>query len=308
MPKGDFNLAGYNDICSISWEIDQIKTSGGVVFPLLYFQAKLHIKPIITINQKTQEERIIPFTITALSGELKIPKINTVAYIQPIFCDFFSYFKEKGKDYPVNIYIPLSPSAIIAIEEQRKAEDLICELYLQILACLHQPIYDIKTMSPEKQPIIGFSAGEAYIRFTIPQSVWTKKLLPGLGFGQRHLLEITLPKISKNKKFIKAVKKLEEAWSAYREGRDAEVLRICYPLWETIAKPPDRENFKKILKDKKFHSDKGKHLANFLHSLAEFCHLARHDKPEEPEVPIDHRDAEFILLTTHIALAYLSKI
>lgn len=229
----------------------------------------------------------------------------------PHYSSIQTYANGKEGNGQLDLEIPISLSLLTAIEAVRKGSDLRCKIRLDILVAMHQEEIP-NTAYRVGSPIVCIEQTQQWFEFTIPQSQWAIDLLPKLGYGSRYVLEIPIPEIPTKEGYTRALKKLEEAWSAYRQGSDAEVLRLCYNLWQAfvkeldLGKEPDQNAFENYLRQTGFAEEKRQKLKHFFHYLCQFTNISRHEG--KVDICTDHRDAELVLLTTQIALAYLAKI
>lgn len=252
-----------------------------------------------------------PISIIQTSGLFYVNPLDCISAILPHYSSIRTYANGKEGNGQLNLEIPISSSLLTAIEEVRKGSDLRCKIRLDILVAMHReeiPNTDYRVGSP----IECIEQSQQWFEFTIPQSQWAIDLLPKLGYGSRYVLEIPIPEIPTKEAYTRILRKLDEAWAAYRQGSDAEVLRLCYNLWQAftkelnLGKEPDQNAFDNYLQQTDFAEEKRQKLKQFFHYLCQFTHIARHEGPID--ICADHRDAELVLLTTQIGLAYLTKI
>jgi hypothetical protein len=313
MPENSFMLFGYENKARISWDVQKLQALGGNVWPRLFLQVPLTIRPIKQEEQSNKGNKLLvsPISVIQTSGLFYVNPLDCISAILPYYPSIRTYANGKEGNGQVNLEIPISPSLLTAIEGVRKGSDLRCRIRLDILVAMHQeeiPHTDYRVGSP----IVCIEQSQQWLEFTIPQSQWAIDLLPKLGYGSRYVLEIPIPEIPAKEGYTRALKKLEEAWSAYRQGSDAEVLKLCYNLWEAFVKElnlgnePDQNAFDNYLGQTDFAEEKRQKLKQFFKYLCQLTQIARHEG--KVDICADHKDAELVLLTTQIGLAYLAKI
>jgi hypothetical protein len=314
MPTVTFELGGLSTVGKIACEAQGVRGDGGTAYPRLIIPVDLTIKPVLSprIGGAGETARTVqPFPLLQINGKLALTEGPRVAEMVPQILEHQSYESETGNERTHHLEFPLDAHRLTAIEETRRGGPLGLQLTMNLLAALHlgrQP----GPPHPVPGPVLAFYTGTTVLRLTIPQSQWATNILPKLGYGERIVMELPLSTPIGRDSLRGTLEHLQSAWTAFRQGNDPEVLRLCYLLWERLVQDfdagaqPDQNAFSKLLERISVEPEKREKLQHLFRYLADFNHLARHE--QKPPVPVDHRDAEFALLAAQTVLLYLAKL
>jgi hypothetical protein len=166
----------------------------------------------------------------------------------------------------------------------------------------------------QRSPVLWFATSYTQIQIDIPKSTWARDFLPGLGFGKRHLIEIEVPPSPSDVQFERAMAHLTAATGALASGDAPAAMTRCWNAWESVVveflgegKTPGQDAFTELLLRARIPTAKADKLRALLSDVAAFNHIGRHDRDATP-MPVDIRDAEFAVVSTQLALGYLSRL
>ncbi len=208
------------------------------------------------------------------------------------------------------ITIPLTSTALEAIEEVRKGGDLSMQIDSRILV---SAVAD-GSLGPEsalRVPIESrFAASQlgGAFEFKIPQSEWVK-LLRQLEWSEIELMELPTARLRSDQRFARARERLTEAETCLGRGDWEGVLQNCRKAWEAAAigltGEEDRNSALPKLQAYFGEGLKSEHLNSLAKKLGDFLHLARHDQVER--VFITRADAVLAIRLTASLLEYLAR-
>ena len=311
MPKGDFSIGSWSTRTNISLEVDRISGVGGSEYP------QLHIPIEFTLRPKEDRGEIKAYSLLWLRSSLHIENVKIgEGFSEPIAEYSWSPFNSRQ----IPIEIPLDHYRIEKIEERRQG-DIQFRLSGSALIAEHPPI--AKAGPNERQEyrkdVENFTTGNFNITFTIPQSHWIDKILPGLGYGKVKLIEIPIPEKIVPDTFQKALTELQESQRYFVEGDYDKVVAHCRSAVQLIpeARPIDLSGL-----DKPSFNDKAKNflelnlsiLTNSKREFIENIIKATWNLSSIPHHPssslgyFNRADAEAIMLVTTALLAYVGKL
>lgn len=313
MPSTTFSLGGLQGVGEIACESQLVRGDSETSHPHLIIPIDLTIKPLLSppmgapgvVVKKTQQ-----ITLLQLTGKLQLANGPRLAEMITKVLSHQSFEREIGNKTSLILEFPLDAHRLNVIEEKRRGGPLSLQLTLDILGALHT---ETQPGPPHPVPgtVIAFYTGTVYLNLIISQSQWATNILPKLGYGDRIVMELPLNAPIAHDRLRGALGHLQNAWIAFRQGNNREVLRVCYLIWERLVQDfdvgaqPDQNAFSKLLERISVEPEKREKLQPLCRYLADFNHLARHE--QKPSVPIDHRGAEFALLATQTVLVYLAK-
>ncbi|HJH27191.1 MAG TPA: hypothetical protein C5S37_10620 [Methanophagales archaeon] len=312
MPKDDFSISSWSTRSDISLEVDRISGVGGPEYP------QLHIPVEFTLRPSEKKGKIKAYSLLWLRSSLHIENIKIgEGFSEPIAEYSWPHLSPRQ----ISIEIPLDHYRIEKIEERRQG-DIQFRLSGSALIAEHPSI--AKAGPNERQEyktdVENFTTGNFNITFSIPQSHWIDKILPGLGYGKVKLIEVPIPEKIVPDTFQKALTELQESQRYFVEGDYDKVVAHCRSAVQLIpaARPIDLSGLDKPSFNGKVREFLKQNLSTFLtNSKQEFIEniikatWKLGSIPHHPSSSLGYfnrADAEAIMLVTTALLAYVGKL
>lgn len=180
----------------------------GPKFPEIVINAELDLAPYEssgeTLEGRDEERKQFPYTVTDLTGDLKLKtapssrsETRSLCHLQS---DFDPVHIARQRDYKPKLTGRLTPHHVYELEKHRQNNDL----HLQV-SCSLKLYFERPPSEAER-----FGRVQDDIDVTIPRSHWTDNIYPDL--GGREIFVIEIPKGKQT---------IEEAWSKIEDAKDA---------------------------------------------------------------------------------------
>lgn len=207
------------------------------------------------------------------------------------------------------ILIPLSPTVVWTIEENRKGGDLNLQIDARVLTCgvFQAQGGGLVIHTPRETQFCSSGYGSS-IHTAIAQSEWVR-LLKRMQWSEVDLVESPAEFLRTEPLLAGARVRLEEAqtnlWSGDWEG----AIQSCRKAWEAAARAltgtQSNAEAMKALGSRLHQEPKTAALNEVALALAAFVHLARHDQPTGTK--FTRNDALLTFNLTAILLTYLAN-
>jgi hypothetical protein len=242
MPKGYFSVSGWSTRSDVDLEVDRISGVGGPAYPRLIIPVEFTLRPA------EDKGKIKAYSLLWLQSGLYIENIKIgEGFSGPIA----EYSWPHVSPHQISIEIPLDLYRLEKIEERRR-DDIQFRLSSDALVAEHP---SIPKAGPNEQQeyrrdVEGFTKGHFEITFSIPQSHWVDKILPGLGYGKVKLIEIPIPEKIVPDTIKNAQEELVQAQDYFVQGDYDKAVEHCRnalePLKELLPE------IKTLLRNSKF--------------------------------------------------------
>jgi hypothetical protein len=311
MPKGDFSPGGWSTRSDISLEVDRISGVGGPEYP------QLHIPIEFTLIPSEKKGKIKAYSLLWLRSSLHIENVKIgEGFPEPIAEYSWPYLSPRQ----ISIEIPLDHYRIEKIEERRQG-DIHFRLSGSALIAEHPSIAKAGPNEQQeyKRDVENFTTGNFNITFSIPQSHWIDKILPGLGYGKVKLIEVPIPEKIVPDTFQKALTELQESQRYFVEGDYDKVVAHCRSAVQLIPearsidlsgldKPGFNDKVKKFLEQNLsiLTNSKREFIENIIKATWKLSSIPHH--PSSSLGYFNRADAEAIMLVTTALLAYVGKL
>jgi hypothetical protein len=141
---------------------------------------------------------------------------------------------------------------------------------------------------------------------TITRDDWLDNVVKVIQPDDRAVLEVPIPAPPNRGRFEKALKHLTTAEEQYQQGSDAAVLQACYGAFESLSPGAPKAILAKLTD-----LEKRKRLDELLVTAKTYLHAGRHVSRTGTRLgdfDVDHRDAEFALGMTKMAVSYVARL
>jgi hypothetical protein len=296
---------------------EHISGQGGPAFPYLSVPMNISLRSAETQNRMgagiyipTGDDPIQDYTLHQIYGVL-IFNFGGSSSGQVAFHSFpLSFFSRPDIEGTVVLNIPLTVYQLQQIEGQRTG-DVSLKFDFTFEFAKHYPI-------PRKQPsspIEQFETNFFSMTVNVPRSIWIDRVLPGLGYGKIHLVEVPTPEKAIGETIARAVEDFQHAQEQMLQGEYNNVLGYCRDALERLSNAIRYGGEKETPS----FAEKIDYLLTVLPGTptgARRTHLARLLKdlygltsmPEHPSPPHFTRDdAEMAILNTIAVLSYMGK-
>jgi hypothetical protein len=288
----------------LTLEPTQIGADGGTTYPRLTLPLSFYVSPIPLGSGLFQN-----FDILSVQCHLylKIPNQKIAVGTIP----FMQYrVRHANLSYTANMEFPLDLYRIEKIEETRNG-DLKCKIDVTILYGLYKTIHlqqEGKVMPMEV--LADFDQRYQSFDFDIPQSHWTSKILPQLGYGTVKIVEIPMTDRIIGEEFKKSVSELVFAQQYFEKGDYDKSVGHCRSALETIhAKLIDLKSFIKSDSEYDWVEEIATSTTNWLNKIYEKTYRLT-NKPHHPPTVghFSRYDADAIMLVVTALVSYVSRL
>ena len=276
---------------------------GEVVFPRLAFQVKLNINEEVGGFQQDKVLRRLFGTLTGefLIGAEKIADIKTYSVNRSAF---------SGQRYPIEVLlyveIPLDARRIEWLERHRAGKSF--EATLRI--ALQVQIWESARSADFPCKVPSVSTIEGDIPFTVPDTHWRERVLPGLGYGKVMVVELPAVSLESCKSLEHSFKALENAQKQFNLGLYDETAGSCRVALEQFIEPADKgdSSGKTILRLKKsWESRLGDATYQWLDSALGAIKTATNKSHHSPHNHFNRLGAQMLLMVTTALISYAAQ-
>lgn len=232
MPKDSFSVGSWSTRSDISLEVDRISGTGGPEYPCLFIPVEFTLRP------SEDKGKIRAYSLLWLKSSLHMGNIKIGEGISESIAE---YSWPHLSPRQISIEIPLDIYRIENIEKRRQG-NIQFRLSGSGLIAEHPSVTKAGPNEQQeyRRDVEEFATGYFNITFSIPQSHWVDKILPGLGYGKVKLIEIpTLEKIEPDT-FKNAQEELVQAQHYFIQGDYDKAVEHCRnalePLKEFLPK------------------------------------------------------------------------
>lgn len=294
---------------------EQIGSRGGPVFPQLTVTVDITLRSAEPERHRepfypTPEDPIEDYTLLQLYGSLFFGSSGRLIQVADFHSLPIMYYSRNNGNQPIPLAIPLDLFRIQQMEERRYG-DVSLQFTFTGLFAKHLPVPRKQRYSPYER----FETSFAQLTVQIPQSYWVNTVLPGLGYGKIHLVEVPIHVQG----LAKTVAELKQAQEEMTQGNYTQVLVHCHNVLELLTTSRKYEGERKDLSKSPSFADKidyllsllpdaatqmsREQLAKVFKSLYAITSSAHHASPP----PFSRIDAQMTLLMTTAMLSYMGK-
>lgn len=280
-----------------TFEVTQLAGAGGFDAPHLLFS--LAVVPVVPTDA-------VGFDLPLLAAELHLGSLSaappgTEGLVGRVTAPIV------GPLANFRLAVPLTAAAVERIEAFRRGQDLALSLALSAPVGVRQG-----------GVLTGLHPAGGATPFQIPRSHWVDRVLPGLGYLTKYLLELEVPAHGDlTEPFQRALSALRGAEAALRRDSYSEVFVQCRGAIEAVARafkldlegekdshPARVEAFRKQQLVPRIGDTKAGMIADELRALWRPLSAAAHGGP----FTVDRPAAKYVLQSTANLLGYLGTI
>ena len=288
-----------------SINVENVTGLGEAVFPRLAFQVKLNI------NEEVggfRQDKVLGRLFGTLTGEFligaeKIADIKTYSVNRSAL---------SGQRYPIedylNIEIPLDAQRIDWIERQRAGKSLEAKLRINLQVQIFRENAPQPTNFLCGVPSVSIIQGD--IPFTVPDTHWRERVLPGLGYGKVMIVELPAVSLETCKSLEHSFKALENAQKQFNLGLYDETAGSCRVALEQFFEKSDEGGSSgKITQrlKKSWESRLGNATYQWLDSSLGAIKATTNKSHHSPHNHFNRLEAQILLMVTTAMISYAAQ-
>jgi len=206
---------------------------------------------------------------------------------------------------------PLSRDALRFMESRfRDSRTCTLTIALSSLLWFRDDVAEIQSamftnlVPPGQWGVIYTTQNEMYPQIT--RDDWLEKVVKVIQPDDYAILEVPIPATPSRGRFQKALTHLATAQERFERGDDPGVLQSCHGAFESLSPGAPKDVLAKLADE-----EKRKRLDTLLVAAKNYLHAGRHVSKSGTrigEFDVDHRDAEFALGVTKMAISYVARL
>jgi HEPN domain-containing protein len=216
-------------------------------------------------------------------------------------------------EYP-NFEFPLDARRIAAIERVRQGGSLQFNLHMQVVV---DEIGINPAHEPTKRPAVwGLKAAHQLSmqeRFDVPQSHWVERVLPNIGYGQVHLIELPVVPLEQMASLQKSFDALKEAQEHHKQGFYNAAVVNCRQALDSMLTAKmeilDDGGNKRLVPclDERWKMRLGQSTYDWLNEALASLKTAGNDAAHRNRNNFDQFESQMIQAVTTTLLAYAAR-
>jgi len=287
-----------------SINIEYVQGLGGNLYPRLYFQVKLNISEE---SGWPSRDAVQAWSFGVLSGELLVGTEK--------FADIKTYslntMRSGKQDYPtefnLNIEAPLDARRIEWLEQQRAGGSFKAKLHVD----LQVQIFGKNQHTPEfSNGLMSTPSIFGDIPFTVPDTQWREKVLPGLGYGKVMVVELPAVSLESCAALDHSFKALGNAQKQFALGLYDETAGSCRVALDQFFEQVKKEegSDKTIPKLKaSWETRLGTATHQWLDAALGAIKVATNKPHHDPKNHFDRLGAQMVLMVTTALVSYAAQ-
>jgi len=202
--------------------VENVQGLGSSVLPRIYFQVKLRISEEVSSHFRG---KVQAWSFGMLTGELFVGSHEKIADIRPYSVNQIRLgSQEYATEAYLNIEIPLDAERIEWLEQKRAGKSFEAKLHIDLQ--VHS--FGANQHTPEFPcGLLGVSNIQGDIAFTVPDTQWRERVLPGLGYGKILIIELPVIGLESCAALEHSFKALENAQRQFLLGMYDETAGSC---------------------------------------------------------------------------------
>lgn len=284
----------------------QIIGMGGIHYPMLRVPLDLQFNQL--------HKQAVDYCFTQLDGRLIHEQLGVLADALPTKLQHVqrTHWPCGGRDSRY-LEIPLDTKRINSLEKQRDGKDLTLLLELSLYAEEHGVIEgDEKLKRPAIWGLRWQHRLVTQFRVTVPRSVWIEKVLPAVGHGVVHIVELPAVPLAACKAMQHPFDALRQSQSLHAQGLYDESVAKCRialePFFDFVAVDPTHKESRRIPELKRsWETRLGKATYTWLNSVLGAIKDAANPTAHSPNPHFDQFESQMIQAITTTVIAYAAR-
>jgi hypothetical protein len=213
-------------------------------------------------------------------------------------------------NYVVTLEFPMSAAIVGALERLRKGGNLKASFSATL------EFQDLR-LAGGSFPNETWVIAARHIQFAtahaeFPSSAWVTRVLPSLGYGVVHVIELPAVPLQKNAKFADAFQALEQARDRHAAGLYDDAAAKCRialeQFFETVEVPDEKERLRKVPRLKKsWETRLGKATYEWLNSDMCAVRFGANPTHHSPHNHFDQLESQLLLAVTVALVTYVAR-
>lgn len=280
---------------------ENVSGQGAGILPRLNFQVRL---VIAEEKGRGQQQPVQAWSFGALSGELIVGS-EKVADIRPYSIDrrMLGAQNYPNEEY-LNIEIPLDARRIEWLELKRAGKSFEAKLRISLQV---QSFGHNQHTANFACGLLEVSTIQGEIPFTVPDTHWRERVLPGLGYGKLMIVELPAVSLEVCKALDHSYKALEKAQKRFALGLYDETVGSCRVALDQFFEQVDKGDGsgKTIPKLKKsWESRLGEATYQWLNSSLGAIKADANKPHHSPNNHFDRLEAQMLMMITTALISY----
>jgi hypothetical protein len=279
---------------------------GGSDYPLLFWQTELHLRP--------QTTALPDYVFRSIEAQLLLPNHQKIADAtsHPLQRVLRGHDVSPHSEY-LNLEFPLDARRIESLEHHRNGGALRLRIKVQLQVEEHG-IVDGHAET-KRPPLSGLRAVHRLTLeddIEIPQSVWIERVLPQIGYGKVHVLELPAMPIAACQSSKHAFDALHQAQELHKIGLYDDAVGKCRvaleKFFESVDVPDDSGKTRRVpILKKSWETKLGEATYGWLNASLTAIKDASNPPHHSPNAHFDQMEAQMILAITTAVVAYAAR-
>ncbi len=291
----------------VEGEIDenQIHGTGESYYPRLIVPVKLRFNPIQIPDTD--------YLFTSMDAKLKVQN-TLLADAMPYRLEIVQHsLLSVLCDLTAHLEFPLESRRIAHLEFLRDGKDLPLQLELNIASEEHGLSPGIeKVKRPPTWGLRWFRPQRATLEFTVPRSVWVERVLPKVGHGMIHVVELPAVPLAACQALKHSYDALRLGQSLHTQGLYDEAVNKCRialePFFDYIPVDATNKDSRKIPELKKVWQIRlGEATYDWLNRTLVTIKVAANPTAHSPNPHFDQFESQMLMAIATTVIAYAAR-
>jgi hypothetical protein len=295
-------------IAELEFDETQLYGIGGSTYPRLLIPITLHFNPLSI-------PRLVDLAYTDLSARLILsPNGEKVADSLPIKVDQVRRGEwTQTSQTSLTLEFPLDATRIAYLESVRNGNDLNLSLDLRLSVQEFTTVLgDPKTRPKPEWGLRYLISLLLKLEFKVPRSVWIDKVLPQVGYGVIHIIELPAIPLENCQPLDHSFQALRQAQQRHREGLYDDAVGKCRIALEKFFEPVevtgvDNKTRKVPQLKKSWEVKLGNATYDWLSGAATVMKNATNKPHHSPNAHYSQLDSQMIIVITTALVAYAAR-
>jgi len=280
--------------------------AGGATYPRLLMRLIISYPPLP--GQKSD------FFFRQLNAQLHVPNWGKISDALPVSLASVQRSNwEDGHDDQIMLEFPLDAMRVAKLEEIRNGGNLQLELHACLCLDRCGAVAEGKGAGrPPASGVIWLETPKGHSTLSIAKSIWIERVLPQVGYGAVHVIELPAVPVSSCEALDLSFKALKQAEEKHRLGFYDDAVGKCRVAMEQFfdyipANSEDREPRKIPVLKKSWETRLGQAtyewLSEALGAVKQAANVAHHS----PNTHYDQFEAQMLIAITTTLVAYAAR-
>ena len=293
-------------LAELDIDISRLSGGGGADYPFLSWQLQLSIFPI--------KSPFTDYAFRTVEAQLSFMPGQKIADARPMTLNRMlrGYQDFPGDEY-LNFEFPLDARRVAAFEKYRQGNSLRLRLDVQMQVEEYGSIQaDTKSKRTSVWGLHNLHRLTLQEQIEIPQTHWIERVLPMVGWGKIHVIELPAVPIESCQSFDHSFKALKQAEEKHRLGFYDDAVGKCRlaieKFFDLVPVDPSHPDSRKIpVLKKSWETRLGKASYDWLNGTLGSVKDASNRTHHSPDAHYSQFDSQMILAITTAVVAYVAR-